>query len=68
MFLEKKHNTDMMRKGFSIEMYMEGLPHEPYFIVLTLQKQIIIGLMKKWSQYIWSEIQHCWIDLCGHEY
>jgi len=56
MFLEKKHNTDTMRKGFSIEMYMEGLPHEPYFIVLTLQKQIIIGLMKKWSQYIWSEI------------
>jgi len=36
-FFKKKHNTDTTRKGFSIEMYTRGLPHEPYFIVLTLQ-------------------------------
>ena len=36
-----------MRKDFSIEMYIKGPPHKPYFIVLTLQRQIIIGLMKK---------------------
>ena len=35
-----------MRKSFSIEMYMGGLPHEPYFIALILQRQIIIGPMK----------------------
>ncbi len=43
----KKHNTDITRKGFPIKMYMGGLPHESYFIVLTLQGQIIIGPTKK---------------------
>jgi len=28
-------------------MYIGGLLHEPYFIVLTLQEQMVIGLMKK---------------------
>ena len=28
-------------------MYMGGLPHESYFIMLTLQGQIIIGPTKK---------------------
>lgn len=46
-FLEKKHNADTMRKGIPINMYIEGPPHEPYFIVLTLQGQIIIGPTKK---------------------
>ena len=36
-FFEKKHNADTTRKGFPIEIYIGGLPHEPYFIVLTLQ-------------------------------
>ena len=47
MFLEKKHNLNTTRKGFSIKMYMEGPSHEPYFIVLTLWEQIIIEPMKK---------------------
>ena len=46
-FLKKKHNADITRKGFSIKMYTRGLSHEPYFIVLILQKQIIIESMKK---------------------
>jgi len=46
VFLEKKHNIDIIRKSFPIEMYMGGLPHEPYFIALILQRQIIIGPMK----------------------
>jgi len=46
-FLKKKHNTDTVRKGFPIEMYTEGLPHEPYLIILTLQRQIIIEPTKK---------------------
>ena len=36
-----------MRKEFPIEIYTGGLPHEPYFIALTLQEQIIIGPTKK---------------------
>ena len=28
-------------------MYMGGLPHEPYFIALTLQGQIVISPTKK---------------------
>ena len=46
-FLEQKHNANIMRKGFPIEMYMDNLPHELYFIVLTLQGQIIVGPTKK---------------------
>ena len=44
--MKKKHNADIMRKGFLIEMYIGGLPHEPYFIALTLQGKIIIGSTK----------------------
>ena len=36
-----------MRKGFPIKIYMGGPPHKPYFIMLTLWRQIIIGSMKK---------------------
>ena len=43
---QKKHNADTMR-GFSIEIYIGGPPYESYFIALTLQEQIIIGLTKK---------------------
>jgi len=30
-FLKKKHNADITRKSFPIEMYMGGLSYEPYF-------------------------------------
>jgi len=46
-FLKRKHNTDMTRKGFPIEMYTGGPPYELYFIPLTLQGQIIVGPTKK---------------------
>ena len=46
-FLEKKYNADTTRKGFPIEMYSGGPPHELYFIVLILQDQIIIEPTKK---------------------
>ena len=45
-FLKKRHNVKI-KKGFPIEMYIEELPHKPYFIMLTLWGQIIIGPMKK---------------------
>jgi len=47
VFLEKKHNADITRKGFPIKMYTRGLPHEPYFITLILQGKIIVGPTKK---------------------
>ena len=46
-FLKKKHNADITRKDFPIEIYMGGLPYEPYFITLTLWGQIIIEPTKK---------------------
>ena len=47
IFLEKKYNTSTTRKGFPIEIYTKEPPHKHYFIVLTLQGQIIIGPIKK---------------------
>ena len=47
VFLEKKHNTDTIQKGFSIEIYIGGLPYEPYFIAFTLKGKVIIGPTKK---------------------
>jgi len=47
VFLEKKHNANTTRKGFPIKMYMGGPPHEPYFITLILQSQIIVEPTKK---------------------
>ena len=44
---KRKYNADTTRKGFPIEMYMGDLPHEPYFITLTLQGQLIMGPIKK---------------------
>ena len=35
-FLKHKHNANTMRKGFPIEMYMEGPLYKSYFITLTL--------------------------------
>ena len=46
-FLKQKHNANTTRKGLPIKIYSGGLSHKPYFITLTLQGQIIIGLTKK---------------------
>ena len=41
------YNKNTIKQGFFIEMYTGGLPHKPYFIVLTLQGEIIIEPTKK---------------------
>ena len=46
-FLDKKKNMDTSRNGYPIPMYQGGLPHEPYFIAINNQDQIIIGPSKK---------------------
>ena len=40
-------NVDTTRKGFLIEMYIGGSSHEPYFITLMLQDQLIMRPTKK---------------------
>ena len=35
-FIKQKHNADMSRRGFPIEMLTEGPPHKSFFITLTL--------------------------------
>ena len=46
-FIKQKHNTDISRREFPIEMFTGGLPHESFFIALTLQGEIIIRPTKK---------------------
>ena len=46
-FLKIKHNADTTRRGFPIKMYMDSPLYKLYFIVLTLQGQIIVGPTKK---------------------
>ena len=46
-FVEKKHNTDIVRNGYQIHMFQEGPPHELYFIAINNRDQIIIGPSKK---------------------
>ena len=47
MFMNWKHNTDIARNGYQIQMFQGGPPHEPYFIAIDNQDQIIIGPSKK---------------------
>jgi len=35
-FIKQKHNLNTSYQGFPIEIYSGRLPHEPFFIVLTL--------------------------------
>jgi len=46
-FFKQKYNADETKQDFSIKIYMGGLPHKPYFIVLILQEKIIIRPTKK---------------------
>ena len=46
-FLEKKHNTNIIRKYFPIEMYMGEPPYESYFIALILKEKLVIRPTKK---------------------
>ena len=45
--VDNKHNTEILRNGYSINMYQGGPPHEPYFIAINNWGQVIIGLNKK---------------------
>ena len=44
---KEKHNVDTTEKEFPIEIYIGEPPYELYFIVLILQREIVIGPTKK---------------------
>ena len=46
-FVNRKRNTDTSRNRCQIPMYQGGPPHEPYFIAIDNQNQVIIGSSKK---------------------
>jgi len=45
--VEQKHNTETLRNRYPIVMFQGGLSHEPYFIVIDNQEQVIISSNKK---------------------
>ena len=45
--VDEKNNTKISRNRYPIVMFQGGPPHEPYFIAIDNQKQIIIGPNKK---------------------
>ena len=57
-FLENKGNTDTSQNGQQIAMYQGGPLHEPYFIAIDNQEQIIIGPNKKTvAMYVVGELE-----------
>ena len=46
-FIKQKHNADTSYQGFPIKIFIEGPPHKPFFIVLTLWEILVIGPTKK---------------------
>ena len=46
-FIKQKHNSDTSQQEFPIELYLGKLLYKPFFIVLTLWGELVIGLTKK---------------------
>ena len=46
-FIKQKHNLDISYQEFPTKIYTEGLPHKPFFIVLTLWETMVIRPTKK---------------------
>jgi len=46
-FVNWKHNTNIARNGYQIQMFQEGPLHKPYFIAIDNWDQIIISPSKK---------------------
>jgi len=45
--VDNKHNTETSRNSYPIVMFQGDLLHEPYFIAINNQGQVIIGPNKK---------------------
>jgi len=44
---DNKYNIKILRNSYPITMYQGGPSHEPYFIAIDNQGQVIIGSNKK---------------------
>ena len=45
--VNNQHNTKTTQNGYSIKIYQEGPPHEPFFIAIDFWSQVIIEPNKK---------------------
>jgi len=53
-----KYNIETSRNGYLINIFQRGLPHEPFFIAINNQGQVIIGPNKKMvATYIVGELE-----------
>jgi len=46
-FVNQKHNIDIVRNGYQIQIFQGDPLHESYFIAINNQDQIIISPSKK---------------------
>ena len=45
--VNNKYNLEILKNGYLIKMFQEGLPHKLFFITIDNQEQVIIGPNKK---------------------
>jgi len=56
--VNQKYNTETSRNGYPIIMFQGGPPHEPYFIAIDNQEQVIISSNKKTvATYVVGELK-----------
>ena len=56
--VDNKNNTDTAQNGYPIKMFQGGPPHEPFFIAIDNQGQVIIGPNKKTvAMYVVGELE-----------
>ena len=56
--VDNKNNMDIAQNGYPIKMYQGGPPHEPFFIAINNQGQVIIGPNKKTvAMYVIGELE-----------
>jgi len=56
--VNNKNNMETSRNVYPIRMFQEGPPHEPFFIAINNQDQVIIGPNKKTvAMYVIGELE-----------
>ena len=56
--IENKHNMEMLRNEYLINMFQERPPHNPFFIAIDNQGYVIMGPNKKMMAiYIVGELE-----------
>ena len=56
--VESKHNMEILRNRYLINMFQEGPLHDLFFIAINNQEHVIIGLNKKMvTIYVVGELE-----------